>query len=86
VQAGGADTVSRALVTLHVFKCDRCDALAVSRDPPRIVRVRAVDHLACIECANHLVNTVGAEQRAPEPRDVAPSGPLFAVPLTQIKE
>jgi hypothetical protein len=85
VQTGGARPVSRTPVTLHVFKCDRCDALVVGRELPRIVTVHSADHLLCIECADHLV-TLGAEQRAPEPRDVAPSGPFFAVPLTQIEE
>jgi hypothetical protein len=76
--------MSSDVTTLHAFKCSCCGGLAVSRDPPRIVRVRATDHLACIECANHLVNTLGAEQRSPEPRDVAPSGPFFAAVLDHL--
>jgi hypothetical protein len=76
------------ITTLHAFRCARCDAIVVSRAPPQIVtgrkNKRAVDHLACIECANHIVNAIGAEQRTPEPRDVAPSGPFFAAPLDHL--
>jgi hypothetical protein len=83
VQTGGASVMSEApITTLHSFRCARCDAIVVGRELPRIVTVRTVDHLACIECANHLA-TLGAAHRAPEPRDVAPSGQFFAVPLIE---
>jgi len=59
------------VVTLHVFKCDRCNALAVSRDPPDLVMVHlkrcSTRHFVCIACVDEVNWMAWREEWGPCP-------------------